>query len=501
MNAAIYCRKSTKEEGKTEEEKSVTRQREGALQFAKKKGWTVNPAHIYEDDKISGAEFEKRKGLQKLLNALKPTPPFQALIMADSSRLGREQFETGYVLKRLHKAGLEVWHYQTEQKVTLDRAMDKLIANVGGFGDEQYREKISDHTKDGLKKKKEAGFAIGPAPYGWRNVPVMANGVRQHSTREQMPEQAKVIKRMAEAWVGGESLRKTALLLNAKNCPAPIPREKGRVQAWTGHSIRCVLLRASTKDILGDRLWKRVQERFSPPLPENHPAKRLGSPQGKHLLSGAAVCGECGGSLVSLSNWGYQCGNFHQRGPEACKNALTMPQPVVDAAVLSMIEREIFTPERIVGAINKMTSETLKVTKKAPDLTKELAKVEAELTRLAETVAKIGADDALLAKIKTTRERQAEIVALKIDHKKPVKMDASTIKREVEKELAEWKQRSTNGQKRNVLHSLLRGRLVFTPHQDNGRAFYEITGEGNFSPILSGLTISKLVQTGPRRYG
>ena len=60
MIAAIYARKSTEQNGFSDEEKSVTRQIEHAKAYATKKGWTVAEEHIYVDDGISGAEFTKR---------------------------------------------------------------------------------------------------------------------------------------------------------------------------------------------------------------------------------------------------------------------------------------------------------------------------------------------------------------------------------------------------------------------------------------------------------
>src|SRR5919112_6884464 len=80
MIAAIYARKSTDQNGISDEEKSVTRQIEHAKAYAVKKGWTVAEEHIYVDDGISGAEFVKRPGLLRLMNALKPRPAFQILI-------------------------------------------------------------------------------------------------------------------------------------------------------------------------------------------------------------------------------------------------------------------------------------------------------------------------------------------------------------------------------------------------------------------------------------
>ena len=85
--AAVYARKST-EQNVADEEKSVTRQIELAGACAKTHGFEAPPEHIYVDDAISGAEFDRRPGLVRLLNALRPRAPFTALFLADKDRLG-----------------------------------------------------------------------------------------------------------------------------------------------------------------------------------------------------------------------------------------------------------------------------------------------------------------------------------------------------------------------------------------------------------------------------
>jgi DNA invertase Pin-like site-specific DNA recombinase len=63
MIAAVYARKSTEQTGVADDQKSVTRQIEHARAYATAKGWLVDPAHVYVDDGISGAEFANRPGL------------------------------------------------------------------------------------------------------------------------------------------------------------------------------------------------------------------------------------------------------------------------------------------------------------------------------------------------------------------------------------------------------------------------------------------------------
>ena len=82
MVVAIYARKSTAQPGVADDAKSVTRQVEKATAFAVARGWTVRREHIYEDDGISGAEFERRPGLQKLLGVLYPRPPFRIVVVS-----------------------------------------------------------------------------------------------------------------------------------------------------------------------------------------------------------------------------------------------------------------------------------------------------------------------------------------------------------------------------------------------------------------------------------
>lgn len=101
MIAAIYARKSTEQTGVADDAKSVARQIDHASAYAIRKGWAVDEAYMYVDDGISGAEFTKRPGFLRLMNALKPRAPFRVLIMSEESRLGREAIATAYALKQL----------------------------------------------------------------------------------------------------------------------------------------------------------------------------------------------------------------------------------------------------------------------------------------------------------------------------------------------------------------------------------------------------------------
>ena len=89
MIAAIYARKSTDQSGVADDAKSVTRQVDQAKAYARAKGWAVSDDQIFVDDGISGAEFANRPGFMRLMNALMPKAPFDALLVSELSRLGR----------------------------------------------------------------------------------------------------------------------------------------------------------------------------------------------------------------------------------------------------------------------------------------------------------------------------------------------------------------------------------------------------------------------------
>ena len=90
--------------------------------------WTIDPAHVFTDDGVSGAEFERRPGLQKLLRAIAQRPPFQVLIVSEQKSLGRESSQTQYLIKQLAEAGVEVWSYMDDKSLTPRNWLDKAMS-------------------------------------------------------------------------------------------------------------------------------------------------------------------------------------------------------------------------------------------------------------------------------------------------------------------------------------------------------------------------------------
>jgi DNA invertase Pin-like site-specific DNA recombinase len=205
MIAAIYARKSTDQTGVADGQRSVARQVDHGRAYATRKGWTVHEGSVFVDDGISGAEFATRPGFLRLMNALKPKPPFQVLIMSEESRLGREAIETAYALKQLVQAGVRVFFYLEDRERTLDSPTDKIMLSLTAFADEFEREKARQRTYDAMARQARAGHVTGGRVFGYDNVEVTAaDGTRSHVIRRINDAEAMVVRRIfglaAEGW-------------------------------------------------------------------------------------------------------------------------------------------------------------------------------------------------------------------------------------------------------------------------------------------------------------
>jgi DNA invertase Pin-like site-specific DNA recombinase len=247
MIAAIYARKST-DQNIADEEKSVTRQVERARAYAERHGWTVSDGHVYTDDAVSGAEFQKRPGYLRLMRSLLPRPPFQVLILAEPSRLGRDSFRTAQALLEITEAGVHVFAYLEDREITLDDEMDETQVFIQSSFSARERRKASQRTRDALRRKAERGHVAGGKVYGYRNI-----AVGDHREREVCAEEADVIRRIFRDIAAGQGFCKVAKQLNAERVPSPTG------QGWAVSGVRALVFRPLYRGelVYGQTRWER----------------------------------------------------------------------------------------------------------------------------------------------------------------------------------------------------------------------------------------------------
>jgi site-specific DNA recombinase len=436
MIAAVYARKST-DQNLPDAEKSVTRQVENATAYAARKGWTVDPAHFYQDDGISGAEFVKRPGFLRLMNALKPRPPFQVLVMSEESRLGREQIETAYALKQLVDAGVRVFFYLEDRERTLGSATDKIMLSLTNFAAEMEREKARQRTRDAMHRKAARGHVAGGTVYGYRNV-------RQadHVERAIDPTEAGIVRRIFDEVARGRGFARVAQGLNAEGIPGP------RRRGWAMTGVRAIVFRDLYRGrmLYGRTRWvDRGGTKVKVDTPEREwltvdaharlertrqtyvVGGRLGGRpeagiESRHLLGGFVVCGVCQGSMHAIKRTSrrgaprvyYVCNGWRVNG--TCKNAWSLPLPALDAAVLTALEEDVLTPDLVDDVVSRAAElwgeQRAGLGARRRNLERELRQVERQLGRLTEAVATAGEPlPSLLARLRAGERRRGELHA------------------------------------------------------------------------------------------
>ena len=542
MIAAIYARKSTDQTGVADDQRSVTRQIEHAKAYALRKGWSVDESLVFVDDGISGAEFANRPAFLRLMNALKPRPSFQALVMSEESRLGREAIETAYALKQLVTSGVRVFFYLEDRERTLDSPTDKVMLSLTAFADELEREKARQRTYDAMLRKARAGHVTGGRVFGYVNVEVRdGDGRRLHVERRIDETEAAVVRRIFNGCAAGQGLRSMAKALNADRVPAP-RSQQGRPSAWAPTTIREVLYRDLYRGVI---VWNKTRKRNTWGL-EQRSVKaaadwitieaahlrivseaqwtaahgRLeqtrqtylrgtrgqlwGRPvdghESRYLLTGLSRCGACGGTFIVRSrNHGsrrayfYACSSFHHRGRTVCANSVEVRLEDADRAILQALERELLDPSILEAAVARAAA---RVAAPAQDLTGRRQALETALThtelalgRLTQAIAEGGAITTLVQAIREHERRQRDLRGELANLERPrvVPLDVKQLQTTLLEKAQEWQAllRKHAPIARQMIRKLIAGRIVFTPDLEARR--YTFTVPGTLANFFSGV--------------
>lgn len=266
MKAAIYARKST-DDDRNVENKSVTRQIDRAKAYAAAKGWIVDDEHIFMDDGISGAEYERRPGLVRMMARLKE---FDVIVASENSRIGRDMVRNAVVIDDIRTKGVRLFYYLNDAEEKFDTPEQRLMATLGGFASEMERAKIAERTRDALLRKAEKGYSAGGRVYGYDNVWVFADGHREiappgarmkdesrvYTDWQKKEEEAEIVRGIFQMYANGYGRTAIAKTLNgepryeaesreyfgARTPPSPQHGEQG-TGSWAPSTIRVMLYR------------------------------------------------------------------------------------------------------------------------------------------------------------------------------------------------------------------------------------------------------------------
>ena len=351
MKTAIYARISSAEEGDT---LGVERQIADCQAEAAKRGWEVSETFI--DNNVSATKAKARPQYQRMLKEINKGS-IQAIVVWDVDRLTRSPRELEDVIDLADRLGLSLASVGGE--IDLGTPQGRMTARIKGTVARHEVEQSSRRIKRKLEQKALDGMPHSMPGYGFRRVTEFDDlGRRTGAHDEIIPEQAEVIVEIAQRVLAGEKTGTVVRDLNRREVPGP------RGNKWELWNIRRLLVRpaiAGLRDHNGVIVGKTQAGAII--TPEQHerlvalltdPARRTNhrGPGFRHLLSGIATCGKCGGVMKRITR-GKRT-HVEELAAYSCKecNGIRRLQAPVDAYIGALVVERLSRPDAVVALIS-----------------------------------------------------------------------------------------------------------------------------------------------------
>jgi DNA invertase Pin-like site-specific DNA recombinase len=383
IRCAIYARKSSLKHKDDSDLKSTKRQIANALKFAASKGWTVDPAAIFEDDAISGELFQQLKNRGRLLQEI-DAGRFDVLIVRDKSRFTRREGMKGVSeLSFVADAGVAIWFYATGDQFKHGDIGSDVQNVVEAHANHAAIKQSKVTVHEALTQLAEKGDVASGKSYA-----IDIQKIDGHKRHVVNPAQAAVVVRIFKLTAKGDGYNKVARILTDDKVPTIRPKAS-KSDGWSGASVRHILnndiyrgviiwnrttkVKTSGKvkivvrpksewirrqdptlRIIDDVLWQaahRQMERRSASCSYGTP--RRANLDSQYLLTGFLQC-ECGGGMHVRKRTmqegrivaGYACTRHYTKGKaNGCRNSARWHMADFDAAVVGSILKQL-TPDK-----------------------------------------------------------------------------------------------------------------------------------------------------------
>lgn len=150
----------------------IPMQRFACKNFLKdKEGWDYDETNSYVEKGVSGFKksSKERDVLQTLMNDAK-NGDFDVLLVYMFDRIGRQEYDTPFILKTLDNFGIELWSVEEGRQQFKDHS-DDLINFIRFWQASGESKKTSLRVRESLKQKILDGkFTGGIAPYGYKLI-------------------------------------------------------------------------------------------------------------------------------------------------------------------------------------------------------------------------------------------------------------------------------------------------------------------------------------------
>ena len=355
-------------------------------------GGTV--AQVFSDFAISGTT-DDRPGYQQMQTAAQ-AGKFDIVVAEALDRLSRDQEHIAGFYKKMNFAGVQL--------VTVSEGLiDELQVGFKGTMNAMFIKGLGEKTHRGLEGRVSQGKSAGGKAYGYRVVHHLdARGEPIRGDRTIDPVEASIIIRIFMLFVAGHSPRAIAKTLNAEGILGPdggawqdttIRGHQGRgtgilrnqlyvgVLVW--NKLRYIKDPATCKRvsrpnpesewviqavpdmrIVDQDLWDRAQARLDGIRASDRSQKAREREfwkdrRPKHLLTGKAYCGCCGGSLATIGQDYLACSAARNKG--TCENGRGIRRNVVETLILDALKSRLMAPELVKEFSSAFIAETNKM--------------------------------------------------------------------------------------------------------------------------------------------
>lgn len=376
LRVAAYCRVSTSQEAQLN---SYQAQRTYYLEkIAANPEWVL--VDIFADEGITGTSVYKRTEFQRMIRWCK-RGKIDLILTKSISRFARNTVDCLHYVRVLKNLGIPVI-FETERLNTSQMDSEFLLAMLGA-NSQAESEAASSRIKWGVR----AAFREGKVSYQYKRWLGYRRGA--DGRPEIVPEEARVVKQIYEAFLAGHSLWDIKAMLEQEGIPTktgltswshaviqnilqnekytgdvllqktyttdPITKQRrknrGDLPQYLVKNCHPAIISRDMFELVQTEFARRTKAKISFP-PQEPQAERKEIYSSKYALSGILQCGECGAPYRrctwrrnSKTRIVWRCQNRLQNGTRDCKNSPTIDEPALHRALVSAINRMLVQPE------------------------------------------------------------------------------------------------------------------------------------------------------------
>lgn len=302
-NVAIYVRKSRLIAG-TDEQETLDRHRKELIQFAE----SNDLKYILFEEVESGTSDDRKEFLRML--SLIENLAFDALLAVHVDRILRNELDKARLNKALLESDTLIIQTNPFEVINLSDDSDYEKLAFRAFFAEHEARQIKRRFKAGIIRSAVQGKWVQDAPYGYKIGP--------EGYLEIVPEEAEVLKELAERYINREVPKTVAIDLNQRGVPAPrgnrwwdkVIRQMLSNEVYIGTAIygkarypkrhlkiekapeEVIRVEEAHPAIFDKATWKKIQ---------NETTRRRNSGRsvnGSYIFSGLVKCAVCGQSMT-----------------------------------------------------------------------------------------------------------------------------------------------------------------------------------------------------------